>query len=166
VEVGTTARLSHFREQREEAFSLGSPVCDGVLTVGVLDDRVWYTNGEYVFNEGAVGKGLSDIPVAGTGLRPTSGFQLNGNYTMTGVHQVVWSPGETIPVGDQQLSEVVPADVRVNHRARREPCLLATKVQPACECDRGKADQKKRHGLHTQVRLSRKTSTRNTKPNT
>jgi hypothetical protein len=119
VEIGIAAGLSHVREQSEEIFSLCRPICNCVLSVGVLDDRVWHTNGQYFFDQDAVGKDLSDVSVAGTGLRATSGFELDRDNTITGVDQVVWSPGEAMPVGYERLSEVAPAGVGVDNRARR-----------------------------------------------
>jgi hypothetical protein len=66
VEIGIAAGLSHVREQSEEVFSLGRPICNCVLNVGVLDDRMRHMNGQYVFHQGAVGQDLSDVSVAGT----------------------------------------------------------------------------------------------------
>lgn len=45
VEIGIAAGLSHVREQSEEIFSVCRSICNCVLSVGVLDDRVWHTNG-------------------------------------------------------------------------------------------------------------------------
>jgi hypothetical protein len=81
---------------------------------------------------------------------------------MTGVDQVVWAPGEAMPVGDQR--QVATASVGINNRAGREACLLTTKVEPAYECHHGQGDQEKRHCQRTQVRISSTTSTRNAKP--
>jgi hypothetical protein len=83
---------------------------------------------------------------------------------MTGVDQVVWAPGEAVPVGDERLSTVATASVGINNRAGREACLLTTKVEPAYECHHSQGDQEKRHGQRTQVRISSTTSTRNAKP--
>ena len=83
---------------------------------------------------------------------------------MTGVDQVVWAPGEAMPVGDQRLSAVATAGVGINNRAGREACLLTTKVEPAYECHHSQGDQEKRHCQRTQVRISSTTSTRNAKP--
>ena len=70
------------------------------LPVGrrVLDDSVWDTNSQYVFDQDAVGQDLSDVSVAGTGVRAPSGFQLDGNDTMTRVDQIVRAAGKSIPV--------------------------------------------------------------------
>jgi hypothetical protein len=156
--------LSHVREQSEESFSLCRPICNCVPSVGILDDRVRHTNGQYVFDQDAVGQGLSDVSVAGTRQRATRGFQFNRNDTMTGVDQVVWTPGEAISVGDQRPSWVAPASVGINNRARRQSGLVPTKVQPASECHHSQGDQEKRHRLRTQVRMSSRTSTRNARP--
>ena len=156
--------LPHVREQSEEGFSLGRPICNWPLSVGVLDDRVWHTNGQYVFDQDAVGQDLSDVSVAGTRQRATRRLQLNWNDTMTGVDQVVWAPGEAVPVGDQRLSAVATAGVGINDCARRETCLLTTKVEPAYECPHSQGDQEKRHYQRTQVRISSRTSTRNARP--
>jgi hypothetical protein len=83
---------------------------------------------------------------------------------MTGVDQVVWTPGEAMPVGDQRLSEVAPVGVGINNSARRQACLLTAKVEPACECHHSQGDQEKRHRQRTQVRISSTTSTRNARP--
>ena len=83
---------------------------------------------------------------------------------MTGVDQVVWTPGEAMPVGDQRLSEVAPAGVSINKRTWREACLLTAKVEPAYECRHSQGDQEKRHCQQTQVRISSRTSTRNANP--
>jgi hypothetical protein len=83
---------------------------------------------------------------------------------MTGVDQVVWAPGEAMPVGDQRLSAVATAGVGINNRARREACLLTTKVEPAYECPHSQGDQEKRHCQCTEVRISSTTSTRTAKP--
>ena len=82
---------------------------------------------------------------------------------MTGVDQVVWAPGEAMPVGDQRLSAVWTASVGINNRAGREAWLLTTKVEPAYECNHSQGDQEKRHRQRTQVRISSTTSTRNAK---
>ena len=131
VEIGTAAGLSHVREQSEEIFSLGRPIRNCVLTVGVLDDGMRHTDGEYVFDQDAVGQDLSDISVAGARLGATRGFELNRNDTMTGVDQVVRTPSEAMPVGDQWAPDVAAAGVGIDNRARREVCLLTTKVEPA-----------------------------------
>ena len=67
---------------RKSSRSAG-PYSNCVLNVGVLDDRVWHTNGQYVFDQDAVGQDLSDVSVAGTRQRATRRFQLNRNDTMT-----------------------------------------------------------------------------------
>jgi hypothetical protein len=164
VEIGIAAGLSYVREQSEEAFSLCRPICNCVLSIGVLDHRVRDTKGQHVFDEDAVGQYLSDVSVAGTRQRATRGFQLNRNDTMTCADQVVWTPGEAIPVGDQRPSWVAPAGVGIDNRARRQPGLVPTKVQPACECHRSQGDQEKHHRLRTQMRISSRTSTRNARP--
>jgi hypothetical protein len=66
VEIEIAAGLSHVREQSEEIFSLCRPICNCVPSVGILDDRVRHTNGQYVFDQDAVGQDLSDVSVAGT----------------------------------------------------------------------------------------------------
>ena len=43
-------------------------------------------------------------PSRGPRQRAPRRLQLNRNDTMTGVDQVVWAPGEAMPVGDQRLS--------------------------------------------------------------
>ena len=164
MEIGIAAGLSHVREQSEEVFSLCRPICNCVLTVGVLDDRVRHTHGQYVFDQDAVGQDLSDVSVSGTRPRATRGFELNRNDTMTVVDQVVWTPGKAMPVGDQRLSEVATASVGINNRARREAGLLTAKVEPAYECHHSQGDQEKRHCQRTQVRISSRTSTRNARP--
>ena len=93
-----TTGFPNFRKQREEAFSLGLAICNCALGVGVLDDPVWNTNSQYVFDQDAVGQDLSDVAVAGTGPRAPSGFQLDGNDTMTGVDQIVGAACESISV--------------------------------------------------------------------
>ena len=98
VEIGITTGFPNFRKQREEGFSLGLAICNCPLGVGVLDDPVWDTNSQYVFDQDAVGQDLSDVAVAGTGPRAPSGFQLDGNDTMTGVDQIVGAAGESISV--------------------------------------------------------------------
>jgi hypothetical protein len=112
VEIGIAAGLSYVREQSEEAFSLCRPICNCVLSIGVLDYRVRDTMGQHVFDEDAVGQYLSDVSVAGTRLRATRGFQLNRNDTMTGADQVVWTPGEGDAGGR-------PATVRAGDCRRR-----------------------------------------------
>lgn len=164
MEIGIAAGLSHVREQSEDIFSLGRPICNCVLSVGVLDDRVWHTNGQYVFDQDAVGQDLSDVSVAGTRHRASRRLQLNRNDTMTCVDQVVWVPGEAMPVGDQQLSAVATASVGINDRAGRQARLLTTKVEPSYECHHSQGDQEKRHCQRTLVRISSTTSTRNAKP--
>lgn len=57
---------------------------------------------------------------------------------MTGADQVVWAPGEAMPVGDQRLPAVATAGVGINNRARREACLLTAKVEPAYEAPTAK----------------------------
>jgi hypothetical protein len=98
VWIGITTGLPNFRKQREDGFSLGLAICNCALGVGVLDDSVWDTNSQYVFDQDAVGQDLSDVSIAGTGSRAPSGFQLNGNDTMTGVDQIVGAAGESISV--------------------------------------------------------------------
>ena len=98
VQIGITSGFPNFRKQREEGFSLGLVICNCALGVGVLDDSVWDTNSQYVFDQDAVGQDLSDVAVAGTGPRAPSGFQLDGNDTMTGVDQIVGAAGESISV--------------------------------------------------------------------
>ena len=164
MEIGIAAGLSHVREQSEEVFSLGRPISNCVLNVGVLDDRMRHTNCQYVFDQDAVGQDLSDVSVAGTQQRATRRFQLNRNDIMTGVDQVVWATGEAMPVGDQRLSAVATASVGINNRAGRDACLLTTKVEPAYECHHSQGDQEKRHCQRTKVRSSSKTSTRKAKP--
>ena len=164
MEIGIAAGLSHVREQSEEAFSLCRPISNCVLNVGVLDDRMRHTNGQYVFHQGAVGQDLSDVSVARTRQRATRRLQLNRNDTMTGVDQVVWAPGEAMLVGDQGLSAMATASVGINNRAGREACLLTTKVEPAYECHHSQGDQEKRHRQRTELRISNTTSTRNAKP--
>ena len=164
MEIGIAAGLSHLREQSEEIFSLCWPICNCVLSVGVLDNRVRHTNGQCVFDQDAVGQDLSDVSVAGTRQRATRRLQLDGNDSMTGVNQVVWAPGEAIPVGDQRPAAVVNAGVGINNRARREACPLTAKVEPAYECHHSQGDQEKRHCQRTQVRISSTTSTRNARP--
>jgi hypothetical protein len=66
VKIGIAAGLSHLREQSEEIFSLCRPICNCVLSIGVLDDRVRHPNGKYVFDQDAVGQDLSNISVAWT----------------------------------------------------------------------------------------------------
>ena len=78
VEIGMAAGLSDVREQSEESFSLCRPICNCVPSVGILDDRVRHTNGQYVFNQHAVGQDLSDVSVAGTRPRATGGFSSTG----------------------------------------------------------------------------------------
>jgi hypothetical protein len=50
VEIRTAAGLSHVREQSEQVFSLCRSICNCVLSVGVLDDRVRHMNGQYIFD--------------------------------------------------------------------------------------------------------------------
>lgn len=85
---------------------------------------------------------------------------------MTGFDQVVWAPGESMPVGNQRPSAVATADVGINNRARREACLLTAKVEPADECHHSQEHQDKRHCQRTQVRISSRTSTSNARPKT
>ena len=98
VQIGITSGFPNFRKQRQEGFSLGLAICNRPLSVGVLDDSVWDTNSQYIFDQDAVGQDLSDVSVAVTGPRAPSGFQLDGNDTMTGVDQIVWAAGESISV--------------------------------------------------------------------
>jgi hypothetical protein len=72
------AGLSHVREQSEEIFSLCRPICNCVPSVGVLDDRVWHTNGQYVFDQDAVGQDLSDVSVAGPDRGQRADFSSTG----------------------------------------------------------------------------------------
>jgi hypothetical protein len=83
---------------------------------------------------------------------------------MAGVDQVVRTPGEAMPVGDQRLSAVATASVGINNRAGRDACLLTTKVEPAYECHHSQGDQEKRHRQRTELRISNTTSTRNAEP--
>jgi hypothetical protein len=98
VLIGMATGFPNFRKEREEDFSLGLAICNYPLRIGVLDDPVWNTNSQYVFDQDAVGQDLSDVAVAGTGPRAPSGFQLDGNDTMTRVDQIVWAAGEAISV--------------------------------------------------------------------
>ncbi len=98
VQIGITTGFPNFRQHGQEGFPLGLAIGNRPLSVGVLDDPVWDTNSQYVFDQDAVGQDLSDVAVAGTGPRAPSGFQLDGNDTMTGVDQIVWATGESISV--------------------------------------------------------------------
>ena len=98
VKSGVVAGPLNFREQRDEAFSLGPPVGNCTLNVGVLNNSVGDPNGQDIFDQEAVGEDLSDVSVAGARPRAWCGFQLNGNNTVTGIYQVVWPPGEPIPL--------------------------------------------------------------------
>jgi hypothetical protein len=164
VEIGIAAGISHLREQSEEVFSLDRTICNCVLSVGIFDDRVRHTNCQYVFDQDAVGQELSDISFAGTRHRATGGFQLNRNDTMTGVNQVVWTPGKAMTVRDQRPADVAPAGVGINNCARREVRLVTAKVEPAYECHDSQGDQEKCHCHRTRVRISSRTSTRNARP--
>jgi hypothetical protein len=164
VEIGTAAGLSHLREQSEKVFSLCRTICNCVLSVGVIDDRVRHTNAEYVFDQDAVGQDLSDVSVAWTRERATRGFQLNRNDTTGSIDQVVWTPGEAVTVRDQRPADVAPGGVGINNYAWREVRLLTAKVEPAQECHHSQRGQEKRHCHGTQVRISTRTSTRNARP--
>ena len=95
---GAVVGASNFRNQRDEALSLGAPVGNYALNVGVLNNSVRDPSGQDIFDQDAVGQDLSDVAVAGTGPRAPSGFQLDGNDTMTGVDQIVRAAGESISV--------------------------------------------------------------------
>jgi len=107
---------------------------------------------------------LSDVSVTRTRPWASRGFQLNRDDTMAGVDQVVRTPGEAMPVGDQRVSEVAPTGVGIYNSAPRQACLLTAKVEPAYECHHSQGDQEKRHSQRTQVRISSSTSTRNARP--
>ena len=98
MDIDCMARLSNFCKQRSEALSLGRPVGNCPLRVSVLDDSVWDTNCQYVFDQDAVGQNLGDVSVAGTRPRTAGGFQLDRDDAMAGVDQVIWPSGEPIPV--------------------------------------------------------------------
>lgn len=98
MKSGVVVGPSNFRKQGDEAFSLSPPVGNCALNVGVLNNSVGDPSGQDIFDQDAVGQDLSDIPVAGTRPRAGGGFQLNGNNTVTGIYQIVWPPGEPIPL--------------------------------------------------------------------
>jgi len=98
MKSGVVVGASNFREQRDEVFSLGAPVGNPALNVGILNNSVGDPNGEDIFDQDAVGQNLSYVSVAGARPRAGGGFQLNGNNTMTGIYQVVWPAGEPIPL--------------------------------------------------------------------
>ena len=100
MEIATSTRFSNLCKNREEVFSLRAPVCNRPLNVGVLDNRVWNTNGHYVFNQDAVGQDLSDVAVSGAGPRAAGGFQLNRNDAISGSDQVIWLTRKPIAVRD------------------------------------------------------------------
>ena len=91
-------RSSNFRKQRDEVFSLGAPVGNCALNVGVLNNSVGDPNGQDIIDQNAVGENLSDVSVAGARPGAWRGFQLNGNNTVTGIYQVIWPTGESIPL--------------------------------------------------------------------
>ena len=77
-----------------------SPVFNGPLNVGVLDNCVWNTNGHYVFNQDAVRQDLSDVAVSGAGLRAAGGFQIYRNDAISGSDQVIWLTRKPMAVRD------------------------------------------------------------------
>jgi len=65
VEIATSTQFSNLCKNRKEVFSLRASVCNGPLSVGVLDNRVWNANRHHVFNQDAVGQDLGDVAISG-----------------------------------------------------------------------------------------------------
>ena len=83
---------------------------------------------------------------------------------MTGVNQIVWTPGEAMTVRDQRPADLAPVGVGIDNRTWGEVRLLTAKVEPAQECHHSQRDQEKGHCHRTHVRISSRTSTRNARP--